>query len=79
LYAATIACISAGDTWKPALVAHTLLPSLLKIAALSRLPVPTRLLGECQFVDGEDSEGNVFVEMYLVSTYAVQILVLASD
>lgn len=29
---------------KPAVVAQTLLPSLLKIAALSRLPVPTRLL-----------------------------------
>jgi hypothetical protein len=30
-------------TVKPAEVAQTLLPSLLKMAALSRLPVPTRL------------------------------------
>jgi hypothetical protein len=30
---------------KPADVAHTLLPSLLKIAARSTLPVPTRLRG----------------------------------
>jgi hypothetical protein len=30
---------------KPALVAQTLLPSLLKMAARSTLPVPTRLLG----------------------------------
>jgi hypothetical protein len=37
-----------GETVKPALVAQTLLPSLLKMAALSSLPVPTRLLGgEC--------------------------------
>ena len=43
LYAATTACISWGETVKPAEVAQTLVPSVLKMAALSRLPVPTRL------------------------------------
>lgn len=42
-YALTTSCISCGETVKPALVAQTLLPSLLKMAALSTLPVPTRL------------------------------------
>jgi hypothetical protein len=34
-----------GSTVKPGLVAQTLSPALLKMAALSMLPVPTRLLG----------------------------------
>jgi hypothetical protein len=43
LYALTTSFISAGDTTKPAEVAQTLSPSLLKMAALSMLPVATRL------------------------------------
>ena len=44
LYAATTSCISVGETVKPALVAQTLLPASLKMAARSTLPVPTRLM-----------------------------------
>ena len=46
LYAATISLSSAGVTWKFDDVAHTLVPSVLNMAALSTEPVPTRLC-EC--------------------------------
>ena len=47
---------------KPALVAQTLLPASLKMAARSTLPVPTRLLGVsqgCSVGGGEESLGRV--------------------
>jgi len=34
---------SCGETWNPDEVAQTLVPSALKMAALSTVPVPTRL------------------------------------
>ena len=43
--ASTTADISAGVIWKSFEVAQTLLPSELKMAALSTWPVPTRLVG----------------------------------
>lgn len=43
LYALTTSAISCGATVKPAVLAHTLVPSVLNIAALSRSPLPTRL------------------------------------
>lgn len=55
LYAATTSFISSGFTVKPADVAQTLVPSLLKMAALSTLPVPTRLWSWCQHGDKRSS------------------------
>jgi hypothetical protein len=45
LYAPTISCSSAGVTWKFGDVAHTEVPSALKMAARSTWPVPRRLEG----------------------------------
>ena len=46
-------------TVKPEEDAHTLVPSLLKIAALSKLPVPTRLSRSVRMRGGESGKAEV--------------------
>jgi hypothetical protein len=70
LYASTTVLISAGETVKPALVAQTLSPALLKMAALSMLPVPTRLLRREYQYCGDRWVRVRWRKRYLVSTYA---------